>query len=97
MIEHFDALQRLWKPALAVYAGMSVITALVYVVDKRKAVQGRERISERTLHSFELLGGWPGALLAQQLLEGGHALTRLTEEEINLETAFMTLTKGITS
>jgi ABC-2 type transport system ATP-binding protein len=35
--------------------------------------------------------------LARLLLDNGHALTKLTEEEINLETAFMTLTKGITS
>jgi len=35
--------------------------------------------------------------LAQLLVENGHALTQLTEDEINLETAFMTLTKGITS
>jgi len=35
--------------------------------------------------------------LAQLLIANGHALTLLAEEEINLETAFMTLTKGITS
>ncbi len=35
--------------------------------------------------------------LARLLLDNGHSLTRLSEEEINLETAFMTLTKGITS
>ena len=35
--------------------------------------------------------------LARLLLDNGHALTQLCEEEINLETAFMTLTKGITS
>ncbi|MCA9236080.1 MAG: ABC transporter ATP-binding protein [Planctomycetales bacterium] len=35
--------------------------------------------------------------LAQLLLERGHGLKKLAEEEINLETAFMTLTKGITS
>jgi ABC-2 type transport system ATP-binding protein len=35
--------------------------------------------------------------LSTVLIEAGHRLTRLTEEEINLETAFMTLTKGITS
>jgi ABC-2 type transport system ATP-binding protein len=35
--------------------------------------------------------------LARLLLDNGYALTKLTEEEINLETAFMTLTKGITS
>ncbi|NOZ38666.1 MAG: ABC transporter ATP-binding protein [Planctomycetes bacterium] len=37
------------------------------------------------------------SILAKLLLDNGHALTRLNEEEINLETAFMTLTKGITS
>jgi ABC-2 type transport system ATP-binding protein len=35
--------------------------------------------------------------LARVLLDGGHSLTHFGEEEINLETAFMTLTKGITS
>ena len=31
------------------------------------------------------------------LVNAGHRLTLLREEEINLETAFMALTKGITS
>ena len=35
--------------------------------------------------------------LSKSLIDAGHRLTRLTEEEINLETAFMALTKGITS
>ncbi len=35
--------------------------------------------------------------LAKLLIDNGLGLTRLTEEEINLETAFMALTKGITS
>ena len=35
--------------------------------------------------------------LAKLLIDGNHGLTQLTEEEIDLETAFMTLTKGITS
>ena len=37
------------------------------------------------------------SVLAKLLLDQGHGLTRLTEESIDLETAFMTLTKGITS
>lgn len=37
------------------------------------------------------------SVLSRTLVENGHALTQLNEEEINLETAFMTLTKGITS
>ena len=35
--------------------------------------------------------------LAQLLIENGQAIIRFCEEEIDLETAFMTLTKGITS
>jgi ABC-2 type transport system ATP-binding protein len=35
--------------------------------------------------------------LATQLVSSGHRLTLLREEELNLETAFMALTKGITS
>jgi ABC-2 type transport system ATP-binding protein len=35
--------------------------------------------------------------LARLLVENGHALTLLAEEELNLETAFMALTKGITA
>ena len=35
--------------------------------------------------------------LATLLVTAGHRLTLLREEELNLETAFMALTKGITS
>ncbi|HEX4142138.1 MAG TPA: ABC transporter ATP-binding protein [Pirellulales bacterium] len=35
--------------------------------------------------------------LATLLIQGGHKLTLLKEDELNLETAFMALTKGITS
>ena len=35
--------------------------------------------------------------IASALVEAGHGLTLLKEDEINLETAFMTLTQGITS
>jgi uncharacterized membrane protein YsdA (DUF1294 family) len=45
---------------------VSTVTFVTYWIDKRAAVQGRRRISERTLHSMELLGGWPGAFLAQR-------------------------------
>lgn len=42
-------------------------TYITYAVDKRAARHGQWRVSEATLHILELLGGWPGALLAQQL------------------------------
>ncbi|EPM70035.1 hypothetical protein A3SM_28103, partial [Pseudomonas syringae pv. actinidiae ICMP 18886] len=34
--------------------------------DKRQAGNGGQRTPENVLHTVELLGGWPGALLAQQ-------------------------------
>lgn len=50
------------------YAIMSVLCYLSYFLDKRAAEKGLWRIPEKTLHSLELLGGWPGGLLAQRTL-----------------------------
>jgi uncharacterized membrane protein YsdA (DUF1294 family)/cold shock CspA family protein len=55
-----------WVAAL--YAGASVVCALAYAIDKSAAVAGRWRVSESTLHTLSLVGGWPGALVAQQVL-----------------------------
>jgi len=52
---------------LYVYAGLSVIAVAAYGLDKSAAVSGHRRIKETTLHLFGLVGGWPGALLAQNL------------------------------
>ena len=54
--------------ALGVYLVMSVIAFAVYSIDKRRAVRGEWRVSEATLHALEMLGGWPGAWIAQQAL-----------------------------
>ncbi|MFF7400380.1 DUF1294 domain-containing protein [Achromobacter sp. NPDC008082] len=48
------------------YVALSLITFAVYAYDKSAARAKRWRISERTLHAWGLIGGWPGALLAQQ-------------------------------
>lgn len=53
--------------ALAYFA-LSVITFLAYAIDKSKAQSGSWRTQESTLHLFALIGGWPGAAIAQQLL-----------------------------
>lgn len=43
------------------------LTVYVYYKDKRSAKKDKWRVPERDLHLMELAGGWPGALLAQQL------------------------------
>jgi len=50
------------------YLGLSAITFLAYAFDKSKAQRGEWRTQESTLHIFSLIGGWPGAAIAQQLL-----------------------------
>ena len=49
---------------LAVYTVMSTITFVAFALDKRAAARGNWRTPEATLHTLELLGGWPGALIA---------------------------------
>lgn len=55
-------------PALAVYAVTSTAAFIAYALDKSKAQRGEWRTPENTLHLLALAGGWPGALLAQQLM-----------------------------
>lgn len=52
---------------LAAYGVVSVVAFLLYWSDKRKARAERWRTPENVLHAMELAGGWPGALLAQQV------------------------------
>ena len=54
--------------ALAGTAALSVVTAVTYALDKRAAVAGRRRTPESTLLLLGLLGGWPGAVVAQETL-----------------------------
>jgi len=52
---------------LAAYGIVSVLAFLLYWSDKRKARTDRWRTPENVLHAVELAGGWPGALVAQQV------------------------------
>lgn len=45
---------------------ISVLTACLYVWDKRAATKDRPRIAEKTLLTCSALGGWPGAVIAGQ-------------------------------
>lgn len=50
------------------YGGVSLLCFLFYAADKSAAQKGNWRISEQTLHMLALVGGWPGAALAQHSL-----------------------------
>jgi uncharacterized membrane protein YsdA (DUF1294 family)/cold shock CspA family protein len=50
------------------YIGASVWAFLLYYLDKSAAKKGKRRTPEASLHNIALIGGWPGALFAQQQL-----------------------------
>jgi len=49
------------------YAAMSIFAVLIYGRDKYAARSNRWRTPENSLHLVALLGGWPGALYAQDV------------------------------
>jgi uncharacterized membrane protein YsdA (DUF1294 family) len=52
---------------LVAYGIVSLLAFLLYWSDKRKARAEQWRTPENVLHALEFAGGWPGALLAQQV------------------------------
>lgn len=46
---------------------MSLLAFALYRADKSAAIQGARRTPEKILHVVSLLGGWPGALIAQRV------------------------------
>ncbi len=55
-------------PAILLFAYLLLagLSHLLYTLDKAAAGKGRQRTPESTLHVVDLLGGWPGALIAQE-------------------------------
>lgn len=51
-----------------IYLPASAAAFLTYAWDKSQAGQNRWRVSERTLLLLGLIGGWPGALFAREML-----------------------------
>ena len=49
------------------YLVLSLVTFILYAVDKSAAQKGSWRIQESTLHLFSLAGGWLGAMIAQKI------------------------------
>ena len=83
----------LWKPPLwlaALYVVASGATFVAYAADKSAASSGSWRTPESTLHALALAGGWPGALLAQQLLR--HKSTKREFRQVFWVTVVLNLT-----
>ena len=53
--------------AVALSVLSSVVAFVLYRNDKTAATRGGWRVRESTLHVVSLLGGWPGAFLAQRV------------------------------
>jgi uncharacterized membrane protein YsdA (DUF1294 family)/cold shock CspA family protein len=51
----------------AIYLCVSMLSILIYAFDKSAAMNRRWRTRESRLHLLALLGGWPGAWIAQLL------------------------------
>lgn len=49
-----------------VMLGASALSFVLYAMDKSAAEKGQYRVPEANLHLVALVGGWPGALIAQQ-------------------------------
>lgn len=51
---------------LGVYLLTSILSFVVYAVDKKAATRGAWRISESSLLALGIIGGWPGGIIGQQ-------------------------------
>lgn len=67
------------KPWLLVLLGWNIVVFVLYGVDKRRAIQQRQRISERTLLLCSAALGGLGAALGMQIF---HHKTRKTKFKI---------------
>jgi len=78
-----------WIPVIltGTYLGMSVMSYLMYVADKLAAERNAQRTPEKSLHLVDFLGGWPGALIAQQ--HSRHKTVKLSFQKTFWLTVFL--------
>lgn len=68
-----------WPPpiwVLALYVGLSIVAFIYYGLDKSAARDHRRRVAETTLIMIGMLGGWPGAIIGQQVFR--HKTAKVT-------------------
>lgn len=58
---------------IAAPLGLGALSFALYAFDKRRAVRGGGRVAEAQLLAIDVLGGWPGGLLAQQVFRHKNA------------------------
>lgn len=75
-----------WKIAI-LYAVLNVVTWFLYMFDKEAARKAGQRRPENTLHLLSLMGGWPGALLAQRMFR--HKSSKQSFQEVYWVTVFL--------
>jgi len=55
---------------------MNIVTFVFFYIDKKRSIRGAWRVSEMTLHLFELFGGTFASFLAQRVLR--HKIRKLS-------------------
>lgn len=55
------------NPLVMWFVLINMLTVVIYGADKMAAQKGWRRVPEITLLAFGVTGGWPGAILGQQL------------------------------
>ena len=55
------------NPVVVWFLLINVLTVVIYGADKMAARKGMRRVPEATLLVFGVTGGWPGAIVGQQL------------------------------
>ena len=68
MLFYFSTKGTLKISIIPYYISMGILTFFIYSTDKNYAKEGSWRISEKTLHILSIIGGWTGALIAQNKL-----------------------------
>jgi uncharacterized membrane protein YsdA (DUF1294 family)/cold shock CspA family protein len=63
----FDLLRPLPLWVAMLYIGASIITFVAYAIDKRASRTGGWRVPENSLLALGVIGGWPGAIVGQQV------------------------------
>lgn len=72
------------------YLFFSVVSYLLYWRDKNAAGKGAQRTPEGMLHVMDVLGGWPGGLIAQQQFR--HKTVKASFQSVFWVTAVANLT-----